>query len=74
MVSNSGGYELHLQPDLLQTEIIRKTPLKQWSVATPTGTNLRPVNNFEEQHFSQLDIFLLIFPPQQLTTTVTNTN
>jgi Transposase IS4 len=57
----------------LYNEINGLVPFKDWSVYLPTGEHMYPGGN-TDKNMSRLDVFFLMFPPEQIRTILQCTN
>jgi Transposase IS4 len=57
----------------MYTEINGPVPFKDWSVYLPTGEHMYPGGN-TDKNMSRLDVFFLMFPPEQIRTILRCTN
>jgi hypothetical protein len=60
-------------PEACQMSIGGSVPYREWSIRTVVGYSLGPGSDARKS-FSRLDYFLLMFPPEQLSTIVTLTS
>jgi hypothetical protein len=73
VVASPLGFDCHNEPHLCLQDINGSVLYREWGVRTSMNGVLRQGCN-AEGHFSRLDIFLYMFPPQQLTLMLNATN
>jgi Transposase IS4 len=73
VVESPLGFDWHNEPSLCLQEVNGSVHYREWGVRTRLGDILRRGCNADER-FSRLDIFYLMFPPQELALMLFSTN
>ena len=74
VVATCLGEDWFEEPDSLQTELNGKLRYRGWQLITSIGDVIRGGDNNNDDRFSRLDIFLMMFPPNELEVIINTTN